>query len=436
MSIDYSRTVPAKVLWRVTAPFLVLSFLNSLDRSNISFAALRMNTELGFSHEVYGDGGSIFYLAYVLFQFPSMWVLRKLGGRRWLFGILLFWGLAASGMAFVQDKAGFYALRFLLGAAEAGFVPGVIYYASRWIPRRWRGTAFSLPVLAVPVSAILGGPLAGWLMTLANPMGVAPWRWLLLVEGLPTVLLAFIAPFYFKDNPRQAKWLAPGERDWLEGELSADADEVRAGDSLMDWSVVKDKLVWISAAAWFCIMAGGYGLNHWLPLVIKQLSGLTDLEVSILSAVPWIGIGAGMAFTAWHSDKKQERYWHVAAAAALGAVGLSLAIMVGAGWLGLILLMIAGFGFGGAQSTFFTIPTSFLAPARAAVAITLINVFGTSSGIIVPKMIGAVRDSTGSYAPALFPLAGLLVVAVVLTLTIRRLVVRSGRDRAVLSAAE
>ena len=436
MTFDYSKTVPAKVLWRVTAPFLFLSFLNSLDRSNISFAALRMNTELGFTNEVYGDGGSIFYVAYVLFQFPSMWVLRKLGGRAWLFSVLLLWGAAATGMAFVQDRTQFYILRFVLGMGEAGVVPGIIYYASRWVPRRWRGAAFSLPILSVPVAVIVGGPLAGLLLGLSNPFGMAPWRWMMLLEGLPTVILAFVAPLYFKDKPSQAKWLSDGERGWLEGELATDSADVHAGNATMDWSVLKDGLVWLSAAAWFCIMAGGYGLNHWLPLVIQQLSGRNAVEVSFLTAIPWIGIGAGMALTAWRSDKTQDRYGHVAGAAALGAICLCLALVVGPNWAGLALLTAAGFGFGGAQSTFFTIPTSFLAPGRAAVAITLINVLGTSSGILVPKVIGAVRDATGSFAPALYGLAALLALSIVLTLTIHRAALRAGRDGPALSPAE
>ena len=412
---DYSQTVPRKVLLRVIAPFLLLSFLNSLDRSNIGFAALRMNQELGFSNETYGDGGSIFYLAYVLFQFPSMWVLRKLGGRRWLFGVIAFWGASASAMAFIQDETWFYILRFTLGMAEAGFVPGVIYYASRWLPKRWRGSAFSFPILAIPVSMIFGGPLSGALMTMHdNPFGMAAWRWMLLIEGIPTLILACIAPFWFNDRPEQARWLAEGERDWLQRELAADSAQVRDGEAAFDWSVLKDGLVWMCAAAWFCIMAGGYALNHWLPLVIKQLSGLSDFQVGVLTAAPWIGIGAGMALNAWHSDKTQERYLHVGGAAALGAVGIALAITMGGSWAGLVLLMIGGVGLGGAQSTFFTIPTSFLDPGKAAVAITLINVIGTTSGIIVPKAIGAIRDATGSYTPALYPLAGLLVLAAVL----------------------
>jgi len=412
---DFSKTVPRKVLLRVIAPFLLLSFLNALDRSNIGFAALRMNQELGFSHEVYGNGGSVFYLAYVLFQFSSMWVLRKLGGRRWLFAVIGFWGASATAMAFVQNETWFYILRFTLGMAEAGFVPGVIYYASRWLPKRWRGSAFSFPILAIPVSMIFGGPLSGMLMGMHdNPIGLAGWRWMLLIEGVPTLILACIAPFWFSDRPEQARWLAREERDWLESQLAADAADVRKGEAAFDWSVLKDPLVWMCAAAWFCIMAGGYALSHWLPLVIKQMSGLSDFQVALLTAAPWVGIGAGMALNAWHSDKTQERYLHVGGAAALGAVGIGLAIAAGGGWPGLVLLMIGGLGLGGAQSTFFTIPTSFLDPARAAVAITLINMLGTSSGILVPRVIGQIRDATGSYDPALYPLAALLVIAAVL----------------------
>jgi ACS family tartrate transporter-like MFS transporter len=422
---DFSATVPRKVLVRVLAPFLLLSFLNSLDRANVGFAALQMNQELGFSHETYGNGGSIFYLAYVLFQFPSMWLLRRIGGRRWLFCIVGFWGLSATAMAFIRDASWFYILRFTLGMAEAGFVPGVIYYASRWMPRRWRGSAFSFPILAVPVSMIFGGPLSGLLMSLPNPLGLSGWRWMILLEGLPSILLACIAPFYFNDKPEEAKWLKPDEKAWLDRELAEDSAKVRAGERTMDWSVLKNPLVWLSTLAWFCIMSGGYAMNHWLPLVIKQMSGLSDFQTAALTAAPWLGIGAGMALNAWHSDKTQERYLHVGCMALLGAAGIALAVFTGGSWIGLVLLMIGGFGLGGAQSTFFTIPTSFLDPGKAAVAITLINVFGTTSGIFVPKVIGAIRDRTGSYDPALYPLAVLLVIAATLVLVVRSMAARA-----------
>jgi MFS transporter, ACS family, tartrate transporter len=317
-----------KTRLRLLTPLLALLFLSTVDRANVSFAALQMNTELGLTPETYGFGISIFFVGYILIQWPSLWLLQRIGMRRWVFVVAAIWGVAATGLAFVHSATSFYALRLLLGVAEGGFAPGVMLYLSQWIPRRYRAGAISTFMLAVPVSSIVGGPLAGWLMSVDNPIDWAGWRWMLLIEGTPTLLVACAALRLIPDRPRDAAWLDDNERRWLEDEVSR--EHTVQVDANADGSVLRNGRLWVASACWFGLMAGANGLLYWLPQILRHLSAqASDARIGLITALPWIAVAAGMLTNAWHSDRTQERYLHVMLAAMGAAIFIALTPILG-----------------------------------------------------------------------------------------------------------
>ena len=399
-----------KTRLRLLTPLLALLFLSTIDRANVSFAALQMNEELGLTPETYGFGISIFFVGYILIQWPSLWLLQRIGMRRWVFAVAGVWGLAATGMAFVHSATGFYALRLLLGVAEGGFAPGVMFYLSQWIPRRYRAAAISTFMLAVPVSAIVGGPLAGWLMSVDNPVDWAGWRWMLLIEGAPTLILAVVAFRLIPDRPRDAAWLDEDERQWLEQEVSRENAAQPAAHASR--TVLRNGRLWVASACWFGLMAGANGLLYWLPQILRHLSAeASDLRIGFITALPWIAVAAGMLINAWHSDRTQERYLHVMLAALGSAIFIALTPVLGTGVWALAALLLAGFAMGAAQGTFWTIPPMLLGPAGLAAGFALINMCGNLAGLVVPGFIGWVRERTGSFDIPVFAVAALSLIA-------------------------
>jgi len=409
MQVNALTTI-RQIRLRLLTPLLALLFLSTIDRANISFAALQMNRELGLNAEAYGFGVSIFFLGYILIQWPSLWLLQRIGMRRWVFICAGVWGLAAAGIAFVQSAHSFYALRLLLGIAEGGFAPGVMFYLAQWIPARYRAGAISTFMLAVPVSAILGGPLAGWLMSVDNPIDWPGWRWMLLVEGLPTLLLAAASLRLLPDRPRDAAWLSNEQRQWIEEELSRDVP--RNPENGSGRLPLGNHRLWIAGACWFGLLAGANGLLYWLPQIIRHLSaGSTDLQIGLLTALPWIAVAIGMLVNAWHSDSAQERHWHVGLAALASAVFIALTPVLGTGAGALGMLLLAGLAMGAAQGTFWTLPPLFLSPAGLAAGFALINMCGNLAGLVIPTFIGWVKERTGSFDMPVFALALLALLA-------------------------
>jgi MFS transporter, ACS family, tartrate transporter len=409
------QEIRGKITLQLVAPLTFLVFLNSLDRVNVSFAALRMNADLGLDPKSYGFGVGIFFVAYLLFQFPHTFVLRKIGPRRWIVCAVLFWGCVATAMSAIHDATQFYALRFLLGIAESGFAPGIVYYMSLWMPARFRAWAIAGSMLAIPISVIFGGPLSGWLMSIENPLGMPGWRWMFLVEGLATIGAAFFAYRHFVDHPSEARWLSSEEKAWLHAELERDRVRAPVPQSLQSSAqLLRSGRVWASAGVWFSLMSGAYGIIFWLPQMIKQIATVSDLEASMLSAMPWVGLAAGMQLNAWHSDRTQERYLHIGIPALIAAAGLVSSASVPPGWLALAFLVVGGFGLGGAQGVFWALPTSFLGAGSGATAITLINILGSSGGLVAPPLIGWIRNESGSFALAVYALAGLLLLGILL----------------------
>ena len=415
---NIEATVSRKIIVRLIIPIMVLTVLNSLDRVNISFAALQMNADLGLTAELYGYAVSIFFVSYLLFQFPSAKALRMLGARMWIFAVVLIWGISATCMSLVQNVWHLYILRFCLGIAEAGFAPGVVFLCSCWVPKNYRARAIATTMLAIPISIVLGGPLSGWLLSMQSPFGLPGWRWMFLMEGLPAIALAFVALKVFAHAPQQAPWLNEQEKLWLDSELRQEQAQKNAAGATSFRDVITDARILCSAGIWFALIFGSYGIMFWLPLVMQEMTGLGEFQIGLLSALPWLGVGTGMILVSRHSDLKQERFWHVGVAAIAGGLCLLGSAYSPSHGLSLLLLFLSGVGLGGAQGTFWTIPTAVMAQSVAASGVVLINLIGNISSLINSTVIGYVRESTGSYQLTIVLLsviiacAGLLVAVI------------------------
>jgi MFS transporter, ACS family, tartrate transporter len=414
---EMQRAIGRKVVLRLALPTIVFMLLSSLDRVNISFAALQMNKELGFTPTQYGFGAGILFLGFLAGQFPSVLLLQRIGMRRWIALCAVLWACCAAAIAWVHSPAQFYLLRVLLGFAEGGLAPGIVLYLSQFATERERATTFALPMLAIPLSLVIGSPLSGWLMSMMGPMGMPSWRWMLIAEALPALVLGVIAFFYFPDRPADARWLSASERIWLE--RNAANREHRGGRN--DWRILREPMIWTSALLWFCLLSGAYGIMFWLPQMIKQLSGLNPLQIGFVNALPWLGVMIGIYFNSRHSDRTGERYYHIAIPALAAALAMLAALPAGASFAGLVLLFLAGLGLGAAQGAFWALPTSTLSPATFAVGAVAINIAGSSGGLVIPHLVGYVREQSGGFTGPIVLIAAILVAAAVLVGVTRRL---------------
>jgi ACS family tartrate transporter-like MFS transporter len=405
----YRRTV-----WRLLLPIAVLTFINSIDRMNVSFAAQHMFRDAGLTPETFGDGVSMFFIAYLLFQYPHALLLRRLGIRLWLLLSMTVWGIAGLMMTRVQDPEDFMLARFVLGAAEAGFAPGMTWYISQWTPRATRARAMAIALSAVPFSLVVGGPLCGWLLGMSNPLGMAEWRWMFLVAAVPNFVFALVAAAYFVDRPRQARWLAPGEGERLEAQIAAEASSTSSGFSFA--LAVRDVRIWLCATVWFLVMTGSYALVYWLPQIVRQLAiAESEFLIGTLSALPQAGLVTGLFLNARLSDRRGERLRHTAAGALLAGIALIAAVALPVGPAVLAMLVIAGFGIGAAQGVFWTVP-AVLGIRGGDVPIGVIaavSMAGTAGGVVGPSMMGRLVERFGSHSPAITILAGFLLVAAV-----------------------
>ncbi len=405
----------AKVRGRLALPCIAFMLMSSLDRANISFAAASMNAELGFSPSQYGFGAGILFAGFLAGQYPSLWLLQRVGTRVWLASCALLWGLAAGALGFIETHLQFYVLRVLIGVAEGGLAPGIVLYLSQFAGERERATTFTMPALAIPASVIIGAPLSGWLLGLDTGLPVANWRFMFMAEAVPTVLAGIAALFYFPDTPAAAKFLSQDEKLWLQNNAARRADAARVND----WSILLRPIVPLAGLLWFCLLCGSYGVIFWLPQVIESLTEFGPFTVGLFGALPWVGVAFGMYFNARHSDRTGERYWHVAVPALLAALALLGAWQMGPGPTAAALLLIAGVGLGSAQGGFWAIPTQLLTPAAFSVAVVGINILGSAGGLVMPQLMGIARESSGGFAAPTLLVVGVLLAAVVLVAGIR-----------------
>jgi MFS transporter, ACS family, tartrate transporter len=402
-------------------PLLALVYIIAwLDRVNVGFAALQMNRDLGFSSIVYGFGAGLFFLSYAALEIPSNLILARVGARRWIARIMISWGLITIGMLFVSGPVSFYALRFLLGAAEAGCFPGIIYYLGTWFPRSERGRVLALFAAAIPIASVAGGPIAGLLLSLNGELGLAGWQWLFLIEGLPAVLLGIVVLKRLPDSPAQATWLNAPERQSLLHALAQDRSQVieTVGHPLRE--VLSNPLIWRLAVAQALGNTGSFGLQFWMPTILKGLSTRSDLLVGFISGVPYIPAVAAMLLIGRHSDRVGERCLHsvvpcwVAAAGFLAAAGIHSPILA------ILALAVAASGIYGRHGPFWTLPTMILSTRAAAAGIAFINTVGALGGFIGPYAVGLIKSSTGGYTWAFLFLSAAMGGCGLLILPLRR----------------
>ena len=414
-------------LWLI-APIALITFVNSIDRVNVSYAGAAMSADLGLSPDQFGLGVSMFFVAYLLFQYPHVRLLRAWGIKPWIFVSMLLWGASGLWMARVGSAAEYYAARFLLGMAEAGFAPGMTWLISQWAPPSIRARALAGALVAVPLSMVLGGPLCGWLLGIANPLALAPWRFMFLMIAVPNAILAVAAALYLVDRPDKARWLSPEERGWLEREFARQEAPTAAPEPSVR-QIAADPWLWRCAVTWLLIMTGSYALVFWLPQLVRAMDlGGSEFMIATLSALPLLGLAIGLLANGRRSDRKGERLLHVGIPSALaGGAMLAAALLQQPGWLVLALLFLAGLGIGAAQGVFWAVPGAVrLGGAKVpAGVIALISMFGTMGGIVGPWLTGALVGASGGFSLAIGLLASLLIVAL--------LVIgpdRAGRSRA------
>jgi MFS transporter, ACS family, tartrate transporter len=407
-----------RIYWRIIPLFFAMMFFNYLDRINIGFAGLRMNADLGFGPAVFGFGASIFFLGYMVLEVPSNLMLHWVGARVWLARILMTWGAVATCMAFVSSAWSFYLLRFGLGVAEAGFMPGLVLYLTYWFPARYRARAIGGYIIAGAFSAVLGGPISTTLMTYLNGLAdLHGWQWMFIAEGVPTILLGVFTLYYLTDRPADATWLTPAQRQWLQSELQAEvaAIEREGRHRLID--SIRDVRVWLLAALFGCALVGIYGMLIWLPQIIKSLGTRSDIEVGFLSAVPPLLGVVGTILVSRSSDRSGDRKLHLAAIYTLGAIGMLASALVPNPIWAYVCLCIAGFGINSGNSLFWSLNASLMTGVAAAASIAAVNTIAQFGGLIGPWLIGLVKDSTGSYSLALATISGFLLIAAAIAAT-------------------
>ncbi|MGI0507622.1 MFS transporter [Burkholderia sp. ZZQ-2] len=395
-----------KLNWRLL-PFLLLCYTFAyLDRVNIGFAKLSMQSDLGISDAVYGLGAGIFFLGYVLFEIPSNLLLPRIGARKTISRIMVLWGLTSAGMMFVHNETTFYGMRFLLGVFEAGFAPGMIFYLTYWYGQRRMAGVMAVVMLAGPIGGAFGSPLSAWLMTgLSGAHGLAGWQWMFIVEGLPCVLLGALALKVLSDRPADAAWLTDDEKRMLAAELHAPG----AGHHSFG-QVLRDPRVYLLAFAYFTIICGIYAVSFWLPSILKA-DGVTDtMQIGLYSMIPYVCAAIAMIVIGRRSDRRGERRFHSAVPALIGAIALAVATTANGNLvISLVGMTIATSMIWAAYTVFWAIPSQYLKGDAAAGGIALINTIGLIGGFLSPTIIGAIHSATGSMAAGLLVMVALLV---------------------------
>jgi ACS family tartrate transporter-like MFS transporter len=424
-SEETEERVVGQVIGRLI-PFIFLCYVVAyVDRVNIGFAAAEMQKDLRIGDDVYGFGAGLFFLGYFLFEVPSNLLLERFGARLWIGRIMLVWGLVSMATIWVKDAPTFYAMRILLGVAEAGFFPGVVLYLTHWIPARQRARAGALFMTAAPVSMMIGAPFSEALLRLNGLAGLHGWQWLFLVEGFPAVVLGLVAVVYLTDRPEQARWLGPADREWLSARMAREhAERTRHGSRL--GHVLSGKVL-LLCVIYFLNTFATYGVFLFLPKMLREASGFTGFRLSAITAIPFVAALVGMVLIGRHSDRSGERKGHVAACALLGASGLALAAFSGDSVLLIVLsFTLSQVGQRAIQGVFWAIPPAFLGSTAAAAGIALVNAVGNLGGFVGPSVVGFLRRGSSSYTAGLLAMAAALILESVLVLSLRL----GGRARA------
>jgi len=420
MSVVNDDALFRKVSARVLPLAMIGFFLSYLDRVNIGFAQEQLSTDLGFSGAAYGLGAGLFFVGYFLFEVPSNLILAKVGARKWIARIMITWGIISGLMFLVNSEQMFYLLRFLLGVAEAGFIPGVLFYMSQWFPASRRGRAWGIFYIALASSGVVGGPVSGFILDgMRGVAGLDGWQWLFIIEAIPTIILGFVVLKWMQEDHRTVRWLSTPERDRLTDLLDAEAP---AGGHTKLSSVFKSPAIWLLTGIYFSYNFALYGISFWLPGLIRDLGITGDVTVGFVAALPSIAAIVAMVLFGYSSDRRGERRLHITAAFLLSAVGFVLCIIAGPNpVLGIIGLMLANAGALSIPAIFWSFQTSMLSGTALAGGIALINSTGNLAGFAAPYAIGAARDATGTATTALWVTFGFMVLGAVLMLGTKRL---------------
>ena len=420
----------ARTIRKVSArliPFLMICyFVAYLDRVNVGFAALTMNKSLGLTATMFGFGSGIFFVTYFLFEVPSNLALDRFGARKWIARIMFSWGILSALMAFIPNiaqatglgnEATFYILRALLGFAEAGFFPGIIFYLTLWYPSVYRGRIVGAFMAAIPLSSAIGSPISGMILGMHGIAGLEGWQWLFIIEAAPAVVLAFVTYFYLTDLPADAQWLEADERAWLRDRLDAERRQREAAQTLSVWEVMRNPRVWALALVYFGLVACNYGVGFWLPQIIKAF-GLSNFATGWVTAIPYAIGAVFMVWYGYHSDATGERKGHTAIGLLIAAAGIAASTLTGNPTLTIIAFTIGACGVFGTLPVFWTLPTAVLSGTAAAAGIAAINSIGNLAGFAGPYAMGWIKDQTGSFTGGLLLIAALAIIAMAIVLAL------------------
>jgi MFS family permease len=414
----HGLSVQRKIIRRLI-PFLCLLFIvNYLDRTNVAMAKLQMLADTGLTEASYGLGAGLFFIGYFLFEVPSNLILHRVGARRWIARIMISWGILSAAMMFTRGRYSFYALRFALGLAEAGFFPGIVFYLTAWIPARQRSHILALFLTSTATSGVIGTPLAGWLMKLEGVGGLHGWQWLFLLEGLPAVALgvAILVSGLLPDSPAHAKWLDAEDRRWIDNQLSLDHSHEEVNHVIDLRAAAKDGRLWLLSVIYFTLIMGLYGFVYWVPTIVKSLTHRDDFHVGWIAAIPYLVGAVTMVIIGASADRTGRPRWHVSACAVVGSGGIIGLCAASSAVAGLSWLCVAAVGIFGTLGPFWTLPTRYLRGRAAAAGIAVVNSVGALAGFVAPSVIGWAKEHTHQFTAGLLVVAASLAVGAILIL--------------------
>ena len=412
---DVERAAFMKAAWRLV-PFLTIGYLlNYMDRTNVGFAGLTMNADTGLSATQFGFGAGILFFGYSAFEIPSNVALYRFGARRWIARIMITWGIVSAATAFVRGPTSWYVLRFLLGVAEAGFFPGIAFYLATWFPAEYRARMLAWFLVAIPLSTVVGGPVSGFVLQMSGIGGLAGWKWLFIIEGIPAALLGIAALWVLPDRPDDAAFLTDEERRLIRRRIDA---EPREREQRHLWPALRDPRVLVLAVAQFGFTAGSYGVGIWLPQIIKN-GEFSNIEIGFITSACYVAASVAMIGWAAWVDRTGRKIGNLTMACLVGTVGLVIAILTSNIWMSLAWVTLALIGITSARAIFWTIPTKFLTGLAAAGGLAFINSIGTLGGFVGPYVVGWLRDATGSFSAGLMAMAALLALSTAMSWSLR-----------------
>ncbi|MEB3752769.1 MFS transporter [Acinetobacter sp. MD2(2019)] len=413
--MDFEKNVIRTVTLKLIPALIILYLVAYIDRAAVGFAHLHMGADVGIGDAAYGLGAGIFFIGYFIFEVPSNLLLDKFGPRRWFARILLSWGLVTMAMALIQGPNSFYLLRFLLGVAEAGFFPGVLYLITQWFPVRHRGKVMGMFVLAQPIAMMVAGPLSGALLGMDGLSGLHGWQWLFIIVGLPAVILSVPTLLFLPDRVDAVKWLSGEQKIWLKQELHKDESEYQQTRHANPLHALKDKRVLLLSLYYLPAVLSIYGLNLWMPIIMKQFAGGSDLQIGFLAGIPYFFAILGLLIIPRSSDRTNDRFGHLTVLHGVGAVSIFLSAWLASPVLQLMALSTVALCLFSTVAVFWTLPGRFLTGVGAAAGIALINSVGNLGGYLGPFVIGILKQKTGSVASGLYFLSIVMLIGLILT---------------------